>query len=156
MIQLSSLIVPVNILFLHSSSESMYSDCDDICDATFIINSAVKLIVVVSSTWSDCDHACKATFVNSSASNILIIAFLHISSQSLYIEECTEIRLLLDNLQAKEQRISLSHGRNFVTERTVLGTYINVKRKGRNLQADMQTWSMENRSRNTFKSYKDD
>ena len=40
-----SLIVPVNIVFLHSSPESMYSDCDDICDATFIINCVVKILL---------------------------------------------------------------------------------------------------------------
>ena len=59
--QPSSLIVPVSLISVHSS---IYSDSDDICDATFIDNSASKsLIPLPSSTRTDCDHACDATCI---------------------------------------------------------------------------------------------
>ena len=52
----------------------MYSDGDDISDATFIDNSASKSLIP--STRSDRDHACDATFISDSTSESLHTALI--------------------------------------------------------------------------------
>ena len=74
----------------------MYSDCDDICDATFIDNSASKSYSP-SSTRSDHNYVCDATFItdSTSKSHISVHSSMYCDiSDATFIDNSASISLI--------------------------------------------------------------